>query len=353
MVPVRRFKENPLLTPKDIVPSTPGVRVLGAFNPGAFVWNYEMCLLVRVSEAPIPPDLDTVIAPYFDFASGQRELKSWAFSRKDPAYDFSDTRLVKSRDRTWITSASHLRIARSKDGIHFKVDEKPTLWPANEYENLGIEDPRVVFLEDRYLITFSAISRDHGVCSNLVTTQDWKTFEHRGVLFVPDNKDICIFPERVGGQYIALHRPSVSMLGMPNLWIAESDDLIHWGRHECLLKVRPGKWDSARIGCGPAPILTDEGWLAFYHGSDNTNYYMGAALLDRDDPYKVIARSEDPIYQPVEPYEKKGFFANVVFCNGLIESWGGRVFLYYGAADMCCAAVEVRAKDVLDDLLKR
>jgi predicted GH43/DUF377 family glycosyl hydrolase len=170
------------------------------------------------------------------------------------------------------------------------------------------------------------------------------------VLFVPDNKDICIFPEKVGGRYVALHRPSVSMLGKPDLWIAFSDDLIHWGGHECVMRVRRGLWDSARIGCGPPPIRTDRGWLEIYHGSDNHSYCLGAVLLDTSDPRKVLARSEKPLLAPEAPYEKKGFFDNVVFANGQILRPDGTLWIYYGAADRVMAGCEITVREVLKSL---
>lgn len=348
----RRFPENPLIVPEQLKPSREDFCVTGVLNAGAFEFEGRFGLLVRVAERAVQDDPATLRVPYMAFEGGRAEMAFKTFRRDDPELDFSDTRLVWYKDRArkpWITNISHLRLAWSDDGRRWAIEDAPCLWPADRYETYGIEDPRIVRLDGEYLVTYSAISRC-GVTSNLITTRDWKTFARRGVLFVPDNKDICIFPERVGGRYVALHRPSVSMLGKPDVWIAFSDDLLHWGGHECLMQTREGAWDSARVGCGPAPIRTPEGWLEIYHGSDDRNYYLGAVLLDLADPRQVLARSAEPILEPEAPYEKEGFFANVVFANGHIVRPDGTLWIYYGGADRVMAGCEITVAEVLDSL---
>lgn len=348
----RRFKNNPLAAPETVKPSRPDFFVTGVLNAGAFEFQGEYWWLVRVAEAPIQKDPKALTVPFTEFVERRPQMAFRTFQRSDAALDFSDTRIVWYKDKRikpWITNISHLRLARSKDGKNWTVADDVCIGPGDKYEAYGVEDPRVVRIGDEYLITYSAISR-HGVTSNLIVTKDFKTFDRKGPLFVPDNKDICIFPEKVKGQYVALHRPSVSMLGKPDVWIAFSPDLIHWGRHEAIMYNRDGKWDSQRIGCGPAPIRTEKGWLEIYHGSDDRNYYLGAVLLDLEDPRKVIARSEEPILTPEEPYEKEGFFANVVFANGQIHLPDGRIWIYYGGADRVMAGCETTVKELLDHL---
>ncbi len=349
----RRFPNNPLMTPEDLKPSRPDFVLTGVLNAGAFEFDGQYCWLVRVAEAPIQTQPGKLVVPYMEVdAAGRAEMCFRTFDRNDPTLDLRDTRLVfykDALDKPWITNISHLRMARSDDGLNWRIDDSVQLWPRNKYEAYGIEDPRIVQIDGEYLVTYSAISR-HGVTSNLLVTRDFKSFDYRGQLFVPDNKDICIFPEKVNGRYVALHRPSVSMLGRPDIWIAYSDDLVHWGGHEAIMYCRPGQWDSGRIGCGPAPVKTEKGWLEIYHGSDDRNYYLGAVLLDLDDPRKVIARSETPILMPEEPYELEGFFANVVFANGQIAHDDGRIWIYDGGADRVMAGCETTVAELFKHL---
>jgi predicted GH43/DUF377 family glycosyl hydrolase len=344
-----RFANNPIFSPTTTRPCIDGFEVTGVLNPGAFEFAGKVHLLLRVAEWPRQDRQDVLKIPMLDLSVKPARMETMAFRRDDPAWDFSDRRLIRSKDIIYITNFSYLRLATSDDGGKtFTMEDRPLLWPEDKYETFGIEDPRVVEIDGEYLITYSAISR-HGVTSNLITTRDWQHFARKGVLFVPDNKDICIFPEKIGGRYACLHRPSQSMLGKPDIWMAFSDDLIHWGGHECIMQTRPGKWDSARIGCGPSPIKTPHGWLNLYHGSDNQNYYMGAALHDLEDPRKIIARSSRPYLSPEMDYEKVGFYDNVVFSNGIVRR-GDEILMYYGAADACTAGCRLSVDDLLKDL---
>jgi predicted GH43/DUF377 family glycosyl hydrolase len=168
-----------------------------------------------------------------------------------------------------------------------------------------------------------------------------------GIIFHPENKDVAIFPEKIGGQYIALHRPNNSGFGKASIWYSESPDLLHWGNHQCLLRPRNIHWESMKIGGGAPPIKTEAGWLIIYHGKgDNSVYSLFCLLLDLDHPTKIIRQAETPLLYPTESYETEGFFPNVVFSNGVVEK-EGQVYIYYGASDesSCVAIVS------LDDLL--
>ena len=171
------------------------------------------------------------------------------------------------------------------------------------------------------------------------------------MILPPHNKDCALFEEKIKDRYYCLHRPSGIRLGGNFIWISSSPDLLHCGRHRCLLRTRAGKWDSARVGAGAAPIKTSKGWLAIYHGADQGHRYcLGAMLLDLDDPSKVLARSEEPLMEPHFPYEQTGFFGNVVFTNGHFVR-GDELTLYYGASDevICGATLSIEA--VLASLL--
>ena len=182
-------------------------------------------------------------------------------------------------------------------------------------------------------------------------TEDWFNFQEYGMIFPPHNKDCAIFEEKIQDQYFCFHRPSGIQLGGNYLWIASSKDLIHWGNYQCIMKTRPGKWDSERIGAGASPIKTDKGWLGIYHGADdNDRYCLGAVLLDIEDPSIVIARSTEPIFEPIADYEKEGFFGNVVFTNGHVVE-GDKITLYYGASDEVICAATLSIQSILSKIL--
>jgi len=149
----------------------------------------------------------------------------------------------------WSTIAaypSHLRIARSKNGIDFKIDKKPAIFPESKYERFGIEDPRITQINGRYYINYSAISNITGVTTCLTSTTDFVTFTRHGVIFMPDNKDVAIFPEKIKGRYYALNRPVSAEYRVRDMWISESPDLVYWGNHLKLMSAREKYWDEGR-----------------------------------------------------------------------------------------------------------
>jgi predicted GH43/DUF377 family glycosyl hydrolase len=175
-------------------------------------------------------------------------------------------------------------------------------------------------------------------------------FERHGVICCPDNKDVVLFPERIDGRYYALHRPVSTLFEKRDIWIAESNDLVHWGNHRYLMSPRGANWDSVKIGASAVPFRIDQGWLEIYHGSDRHNRYcLGAVLLDSKAPHKVIARAAEPILEPETEYEIQGFFGNVVFSCGLIHE-EDKLRIYYGVADTAIAYAEVPLQMVLQKL---
>src|SRR4030042_1392363 len=153
------------------------------------------------------------------------------------------------------------------------------------------------------------------------------------MILPPHNKDCAIFNEKLNGKYFALHRPSSPELGGNYIWLAQSPDLLYWGNHKCIAMSRPGMWDSVRVGAGAAPIRTGSGWLEIYHGANKDNRHcLGAILLDLNDPSRVIARSNEPIMEPIASYEQTGFLGNVIFANGHIVE-DDQIKMYYGASD--------------------
>ena len=345
---IMRSEKNPIITPKDVKPSRPDFKVVCVFNCGVTRFNEEILLLMRVAEMPINNNPKKELVPILDLKIDEVIVKE--FNKTDPSIDFSDPRSVRTPTNQYLTSISHLRIARSKNGIDFKIDEKPAIFPENKYEKFGIEDPRITYIDGRYYINYSAISDMTGVTTCLASTTDFVTFTRHGIIFLPDNKDIAIFPEKIKGKYYALNRPISTEYRVNDMWISDSPNLFHWGNHMKLMSTREEYWDNKRIGCGGAPFKIEEGWMEIYHGASKSNRYcLGAVLLDAAEPWKVIARSEKPIIEPEMDYELNGFFGNVIFsCGNLYEE--GKVKIYYGAADTCIAYAEIKLKDILDQL---
>ena len=344
---VFRSPENPIIKPEDVKPSRDDFEVIGVFNAGVTRYKEEVLLLLRVAERPINKIPDIVQTAIFDIKKGQLVIKD--FSKGDREIDFSDPRLIITPAGTYLTSISHLRLARSMDGISFEIDNIPSIGPENEYEIFGLEDPRISLIDGRYYINYVGVGR-FGITTCLISTEDFKSFERHGVIFCPDNKDVVIFPERVDGKYYALHRPVSPLFGKQEIWISESPDLCCWGNHRYLMGPRPGCWDELKIGASAVPFRIDQGWLEVYHGVDKNNRYcLGAILLDSQQPWKVIARAECPIFEPEADYEVNGFFGNVVFSCGLLYE-DNKLKIYYGAADTVICYAELSSEDTIKAL---
>ncbi len=265
--------------------------------------------------------------------------------------------LVRVEDRR---GASHFTVATSTDGISgWRVGDQPALTPLpQEYpeELWGIEDPRIVWLDElqRYAVTYTAYSRN-GPLVALALTEDFKTFERRGPITPPEDKDAALFPRRIAGRWALIHRP-VATTGnsKANIWLSFSPDLKHWGDHMMLMEAREGSfWDAGKIGLSPPPIETAEGWLIIYHGVRHTAsgalYRMGLALLDLDDPTIVIRRANDWVFGPSAGFEFVGDVPNVVFsCGTVTDEATGEMLMYYGAADTSIGVATAKVSDLLD-----
>jgi predicted GH43/DUF377 family glycosyl hydrolase len=342
----KRLAENPILRPSDIRPSVPGMKVECLLNPGVFRFQDKTWLLLRVAERPEQTPGKTTLAIMAESGG----LKIMEFDNSDPKIDLSDPRVLRYDGVDYLTTLSHLRLVTGVDGARFTEDPAyPPLFGRGELETYGIEDCRVTQIGSNYYLTFTQVST-HGVGVGLRSTADWRCITSHGMIFPPHNKDCAIFDSRIGGHYYALHRPSSPALGGNYLWLAQSPDLLHWGGHRCIAHPRPGMWDSARIGAGAAPIRTPDGWLEIYHGADSGNRYcLGALLLDLERPWKVLARSRDPIMEPTADYEHAGFFGNVVFTNGHLVD-GDTVTLYYGASDRVICGARFSIREILKSL---
>ena len=351
---VKRCENNPLIVPGDVKPSRPDFRVDGVFNCGVARYGNETILLCRVAESALCNDPDEVRVPVVRRRDGQDVIEVVCYRKsRRPDLDFSDTRDIRAKSADGkpggavsLTSLSHLRVARSRDGVRFVIDDAPSILPTAEEDSWGMEDPRITLIGDVYYINYTSVT-PNGPATSLISTRDFVHFERHGVIFAPENKDVTIFPQKIGGMYWAFNRPVPKAFGGPEMWLAKSPDLLHWGeqKHFCGLSGDSDRWDNGRIGGGAVPFLTERGWLKIYHAADRNNRYcLGAFLLDSDDPSRILARTREPILQPEAPYEREGFFGNVVFtCGCLLE--GQTVVLYYGAADdkICRADIELQA----------
>jgi predicted GH43/DUF377 family glycosyl hydrolase len=260
--------------------------------------------------------------------------------------------LMRVEDRRGL---SHLTVARSSDGMAgWRIDAAPTFVAEPETypeEIWGIEDPRVTFIEEeqRWIVAYTAYSRG-GPLVSLATTEDFETFERLGAILSPENKDAALFPVRFDGRWALVHRPVSDGFGA-NMWISFSPDLKHWGDHRLLLEARAGGWwDAGKIGLSPPPLKTDQGWLILYHSvrptASGSIYRLGLALLDLEDPRRVLKRSSEWLFSPSETYERVGDVGNVVFPCGwtLVDD---EIRVYYGAADMSIALATGRLSELL------
>ena len=302
----KRYEGNPILTPENW-PYEAGA----VFNPGAIKFNDEVLLLVRVEDKQ---------------------------------------------------GHSHLTAARSKDGkTNWQINPTPTLIASSEYGEaiFGLEDPRIVWLEDRQEYIIACVSFFDGVAGNppgisLMSTRDFKNFHHLGQKLMPPNKDASLFPKTVDGYYVLIHRPIIE--GRADIWVSFSKDLDFWGKDRVLIHSRHRSWDCSRVGLGPPPIETPDGWLIIYHGARDTAsgtiYRVGLALLDLE-TLEVIRQAKDWVLGPKEMYEKVGDVDNIVFpCGTVVDEKTNELLVYYGAADSVVSLATAKLDDILDYLKK-
>ncbi len=262
--------------------------------------------------------------------------------------------LMRVEDRRGI---SHLTAARSKDGItDWRIDKKPTLLPDPENhpeEIWGIEDPRITYLEEQKLwaVAYTAFSEE-GPLVALATTTDFKDFKRLGPILPPDDKDAALFPVRFNDRWVIIHRPApIPTENEAHIMISCSSDMKSWSDRKVLVPARRGAWwDARKVGLNTPPIKTDEGWLFIYHGVKHTAggaiYRLGLALVDLEDPTKLIGRSDEWVFRPRELYAMIGDVDKVVFPCGWTLA-GDELRMYYGAADSCIALATASLSEML------
>jgi len=302
----KRYEGNPILTPENWP-----YKVGAVFNPGAIKFNDEILLLVRVEDKQ---------------------------------------------------GYSHLTIAKSKDGkTNWQINSVPTLKAEQESGEavFGLEDPRIIWLEDRQEYIITCVSFFEGVTGeppgiSLISTKDFLEFKRLGQQLMPPNKNASLFPETFKGYYALINRPIFG--GKADIWVSFSRDLNFWGKDRVLIPARDRAWDSDRVGLGPPPVKTQDGWLIIYHGARNTAsgsiYRVGLALLDLE-TLKVIRRSKDWVLGPKESYERVGDVDDVVFpCGAVVDKKTNELLVYYGAADSVIALATANLNDILAYLKK-
>lgn len=255
------------------------------------------------------------------------------------------------------TRSMRIHAGRSKDGIQFDIDPEPIQWFCDdpEIQNfIEAYDPRVVEIEGRYYVTWC--NNYHGYTIGMGYTDDFKKFYQMENSFLPFNRNGVLFPRKIKGDYVMLSRPSdTGHTPFGDIFLSHSPDLIHWGRHRHVMspKRERANWQCTKIGAGPVPIETTAGWLLIYHGvltsCNGFVYHMGAALLDIDEPWKVLYRTAPYLLNPRTHYECVGDVPNVVFpCAALCDAPTGRIAIYYGAADTVTGLAFTQIDELLE-----
>ena len=245
--------------------------------------------------------------------------------------------------------------AESSDGFNFIAAPEPFMTPAKngifkEYEEFGIEDPRITYINGEYLITYSAYSR-YGVRIGLAKTKDFKEIKRISLITEADYRNVVIFPEKINNLYVRMDRPH-SEISPWSIWISFSPDLIFWGESQLIMKPVQYHWDEMKIGPGAPPFKTSKGWLNIYHGvfptMDGCVYRLGVALHDLKNPAKIIGVGDNWILQPEEKYEICGYVHNVVFTCGAVPENDGTVKIYWGGADKVMCVGTALIEDLID-----
>ncbi len=256
---------------------------------------------------------------------------------------------------------SRLGYAVSEDGVNFTRFDKPVMEPTVRYEQGGCEDPRLSKIEDKIYMTYVVLSfpqREKGIARTaLASTKDFFEYDRYGIItpHEVDDKDVVLFPEKINGRYVMIHRPNwvgaKYGTAKPSMWLAYSDNLQEWSGDKILMQPVE-EWEGRKVGVGSPPIKTKDGWLVLYHGVDvDFTYRAGAVLLALNDPLNVIAKTKRPLLEPRTPYEFVGDVPNVVFPSGT-AILDNKLYVYYGGADKVICVARAALDDILDSLEK-
>ncbi len=257
------------------------------------------------------------------------------------------------------TGLPHLHTGKSRDGLQWEISPEPLTLEggAPELACSGWQyDPRVIAMDDRYYVVWC--NDFHGATIGMAWTTDFVRYQQLENAFLPYNRNGVLFPRKVGGKYLLLSRPSdTGHTPFGDIFLSQSPDLVYWGEHRFVMGKGPGWWQDHKIGPGPAPIETSEGWLLLYHGVCRTCnglvYRMGLALLDLERPWQVLRRLPYHVFGPKEAYEMTGLVPNVTFpCTALCDAPTGRLALYYGSADTCVGLAFASVPELVELLMR-
>lgn len=371
-------KEAVLVRPQEITPSSCDLCVLGTLNPAAArLKSGDIILYVRVIEKLIVPyDYQHFYSPR---CAGKKEcvLEIDKFPKSQITMS-SEVDFVFKNGTKRLTFISHFRkVILDSTGFKIKsIDEKPSFSGIVNDGELGVEDPRIVKIGDKYIMTYVTLSREGNISTSLAESKDCLNWERKGMIFQEQNKDVVLFPEKINGKYHAFNRPEGNFeFSQPNISLVRSKDLEYWGEPSEIHLAKKKEWDFGRVGAGPPPLKTKKGWLVIYHGviehkkkiknpiqdnNDGDNYLtrstyaVGAALLDLKNPEEVIAKSLKPIIIPKKDYEK-GTFENksVIFPTGLVVDENGKdLLIFSGGGDVVTTVKKVSLNDVMKSLKK-
>lgn len=247
-----------------------------------------------------------------------------------------------------------IHTGKSKDGVNWVIEEEPIKFKCHDAEVgnfVYAYDPRVCYIDDRYYVTWC--NSYHGPTIGVAYTYDFKEYHQLENAFLPFNRNGVLFPRKINGKYAMLSRPSdMGHTAFGDIFYSESFDMEHWGHHRHVMG-RTGSWQSTKVGAGPVPIETSEGWLLIYHGvltsCNGYVYSAGAALLDINEPWKVLYRTAPYILSPQTIYECVGDVPNVVFpCAALADADTGKIAIYYGAADTVTGLSYAHVDELID-----
>jgi len=256
-------------------------------------------------------------------------------------------------DHTDITM--HLHFGKSKDGLNWELDEDEIKWVNEDgtpFQPSYGYDPRLTKIGDEYYIMWcTGLAMQPTI--GLGKTKDFKTFVRLENAFLPCNRNGVLFPRKIGGRYVLLSRPSdTGHTPFGDIYLSESPDMKFWGMHRKVMGTKGASWQALKIGAGPIPIETSEGWLMIYHGVVYTCngfvYSIGSAILDLENPSKVLYRAKNYLLTPEATYETAGFVPNVCFpCAALCDAPTGRLAIYYGAADTYTGVAFSTVEDII------
>lgn len=355
-----RLSCKPLVLPSDVVPSCSGLEVIGVLNPTFVRLHDTRSLIVRVDERPCQSNgahrLRTGVRRFTAARVTPGATEVFEPIDVDVPSDFDANVEPFLREHTrnaldcqiLLSFVSHLRLARF--GPHgIVVDPSPLVFPDHPLCSFGCEDPRATSLDGHAIITYSGLSQ-YGSTGWMAQLAAPTTVKHRQIILGPDHKHLALFPQRIDGFYCMLIRPLTRLYVRANgIWLVRSPDLVHWGAPEPVLFPRPASWDSDRVGPAAGPIWTAAGWLFLYYGVDrDSTYHAGAALLHHTRPSTVVGRSSAPLLSPVLDWERQGRRADTVFpCGMELLDDVDMLRVYYGAADTCIGAAEIRLSNVI------